>query len=158
MKKKSKLRYRDSAESLQTYFKQSGEQNRVGQYGHCVCKCLNDLIGQHSLYGSVIGSGPLCPLNRLMFSSALSNGLLWNVMDLFLISIRHSCNLKFTYFIQYSQAKYLHDLFHENWLDTNGTSVNIVSPFFKLVVANNARPCKTTVNLYCKIAFFFCNK
>lgn len=46
------------------------------QFGHCVWKCLNDLTGQLSLYGSVMGSGPLCPLKRLIFSSALSNGLL----------------------------------------------------------------------------------
>lgn len=47
----------------------------MGQFGHCVCRCLNALTGQLSPYGNVIGWGSLCPLKRLIFSSAVSNGL-----------------------------------------------------------------------------------
>lgn len=58
------------------------------------------------------------------------------------LSIEYEWNLNIfrTYFIQYSHAKYLQAAFHENWLETNGTSCRIVSPTLKLVVANNALP------------------
>lgn len=51
-----------------------------------------------------------------------------------------SCSNSQTYFIQYSHAKYLHETFQENWLDTSGTSCRIVSPSLKSRVANKARP------------------
>lgn len=44
------------------------------------------------------------------------------------------------YFMQYSHAKYLQAAFHENWLETRGSSCSIVSPFLKLTLAKSARP------------------
>lgn len=108
------------------------EQYRVGQLGHCACNSLDALTGQHSAYGNEIGSGPLCPLNRLIFSSAVSNG-----------------------FMQYSHAKYLQAAFHENWLDTKGSSFKIVSPFLKLTVENNARPYDNSSNAH--VIIMYCN-
>lgn len=50
--------------------------------------------------------------------------------------------------MQYSHARYLQAAFHENWLDTKGSSCKIVSPFLKFTVENNARPYKNNSNAH----------
>lgn len=61
----------------QIYLKHSAEQYFVGQFGHVVCKCFVFWMRQHSGYGSFIRADWL-PLNRLIFSSAVSKGLNMN--------------------------------------------------------------------------------
>lgn len=63
----------------------------MGQFGHLVCNCLKAFTGQHSPYGSDIGSGPLCPLKRLIFSSAVSRGLMNK--NVFKFRIENNVNL-----------------------------------------------------------------
>lgn len=126
-----------------THFMQSAEQYRVGQLEHFTCKCLLALTGQLSAYGNVIDSAPFSVPNRLMFSSAVSKGLSIKITIMFIRSdtaIKFKRSPKSTYLIQYSHAKYLQAAFHENWLDTKGSSCRIVSPFLKFTVENSARP------------------
>lgn len=71
---------------------------------------MNALTGQHSLYGRVIGWGSLCPLKRLIFSSAVSNGLFQRYIIKFRFYSKLNLNLLTSYNIHRPSICMLHSM------------------------------------------------